>query len=45
MTTNQFALARRVHRPGASSGIGKATKDLLEQKGATVYNPDHNKAR
>ena len=38
-----FALARRLHRPGASSGIGKATKDLLEQKGATVYNLDRTK--
>lgn len=28
---------------GASSGIGKATKDLLAQKGATVYNLDRNK--
>lgn len=28
---------------GASSGIGKATKDLLEQKGAIVYNLDHHK--
>jgi NAD(P)-dependent dehydrogenase (short-subunit alcohol dehydrogenase family) len=28
---------------GASSGIGKATKDLLEQKGARVYNLDRNK--
>jgi NAD(P)-dependent dehydrogenase (short-subunit alcohol dehydrogenase family) len=28
---------------GASSGIGKATKDLLEQKGARVYNLDRNR--
>src|SRR5215510_1005910 len=28
---------------GTSAGIGKATKDLLESKGATVYNLDHNK--
>jgi len=27
---------------GASAGIGKATKELLRQKGATVYNLDHN---
>jgi NAD(P)-dependent dehydrogenase (short-subunit alcohol dehydrogenase family) len=28
---------------GASAGIGKATKDLLEQKGVIVYNLDRNK--
>ena len=28
---------------GASAGIGRATKDLLEQKGAIVYNLDRNK--
>ena len=28
---------------GASSGIGKATKELLEQKGARVYNLDRSK--
>lgn len=28
---------------GASSGIGKATKDLLQQKGSRVYNLDRNK--
>ena len=28
---------------GASSGIGKATKELLLNKGAIVYNLDHNK--
>src|SRR6478672_2212611 len=27
---------------GASAGIGKATKELLRQKGATVYNLDRN---
>ena len=27
---------------GASAGIGRATKELLRQKGATVYNLDHN---
>ena len=28
---------------GASSGIGKATKELLLSKGAIVYNLDRNK--
>jgi NAD(P)-dependent dehydrogenase (short-subunit alcohol dehydrogenase family) len=28
---------------GASAGIGKATRDLLRQKGAIVYNLDRNK--